>query len=151
MASKRKSTAEASTALPAVDDSTSAKTVEVPVLDCDLCPALCSSRSKIVNGRGNTSATILIVGEAPGQQEDQLGKPFAGESGKLLARLLSEAGISPLEVYLTNAVRCRPAGNRTPTAKEIAACRAYLIEEIRRVNPRVIITVGGTALKPVYS
>lgn len=119
-------------------------------LDCSLCPALCSSRTRVVNGRGNQQAKILICGEAPGKDEDEQGKAFIGASGKLLSRLLEEAGVDISEVYISNSVRCRPPGNRTPTAAEIAACRPYLIEEIRQINPRVILTVGGVALKAVY-
>lgn len=119
--------------------------VSIPVIACTKCEALCKSRTKIINGRGPMDARVMVVGEAPGFEEDRFGKPFIGRSGQLLAKLLSEAGIHPPDVRLTNAVRCRPAGNRTPTAGEVANCRPYLLEEIKRVKPKVIIAAGGTA------
>jgi uracil-DNA glycosylase family 4 len=124
-----------------------AATAEIPVVDCDRCPALCASRTRIVNGRpAGAQRPIMIVGEAPGRDEDAQGKTFVGASGRLLARLLEDAGIPTSDVYITNAVRCRPPGNRTPTAAEIANCRDYLLAEIERVRPRVIISVGAVAL-----
>jgi len=132
----------------ATDETESA--VSVPVLSCEKCPALCKSRTKIVNGRGPEDADYFIVGEGPGNDEDKLGKPFVGDSGRLLAHMLTEAGVAPGDVYLSNSVRCRPAGNRKPKVSEIRACRPYLMEEIRRVNPKVIITTGATALTALY-
>jgi len=103
-----------------------------------------------VNGRGDEHADIMVIGEAPGQDEDIVGKPFAGDSGKLLAYMLVEAGIEPSSVYLSNAVRCRPPGNRKPKTSEIKACRDYLFAEIAQVKPRVLLTVGATALEALY-
>ncbi len=111
---------------------------------------MCASRKRIVNGRGDEHADIMIVGEAPDRNADATGKAFTGDDGKLLAYMLVEAGIEPSSVYLTNAVRCRPPGNRKPKTSEIKACRDYLYEEIRQVNPRVIVTVGATALEALY-
>lgn len=128
----------------------SGPTVSIPVLACTKCEVLCKSRRSIVNGRGPTDATIMVIGEGPGFEEDKAGKPFMGRSGQLLAKMLYEAGIPPADVRLSNAVRCRPPGNRTPSAKEIANCKPYLLEEIRQVNPKVIIAVGGTALTALY-
>lgn len=119
----------------------------IPVLSCELCPALCKSRKRIVNGRGPDDADIMVVGEGPGFEEDQSGRPFVGRAGQLIAKMLYEAGIVPSNVRLTNAIRCRPPGNRTPTDTEIAECNPYLMEEIRQVNPKAIIALGGSAIK----
>lgn len=124
--------------------------VEVPVQACTKCPALCASRTRIVNGRGPATARIMVVGEGPGRDEDQQGKSFLGAAGKLVARLLAEAGVDLADVYLTNAIRCRPPNNRTPKASEVSACQPYLLEEIRQIQPTVIVSVGGTALKALY-
>lgn len=121
----------------------------MPVLACTRCD-LCQSRKRIVNGRGDEHADIMVIGEGPGREEDLAGKPFVGQSGTLLARLLEDAGIEPRSVYLTNAVRCRPPGNRKPKVSEIRACYPYLLAEIEQVRPKVIITVGATALEAVY-
>ncbi len=118
----------------------------VPVVSCEACPALCKSRTKIVNGRGPEGASIMIVGEGPGQEEDSAGVPFRGKTGELLAYMCEEAGIGLDDVFLTNAIRCRPAGNRTPTAREIDACRGYLNAEIAKVKPKVIVAAGASAL-----
>jgi uracil-DNA glycosylase family 4 len=124
--------------------------VTLPVAKCELCPILCKSRKRIVNGRGSMDAPILIVGEAPGFDEDIQGKPFVGKSGELLFYMMSEAGMELLDARLTNAVRCRPPGNRTPNAAELANCQPYLLQEIKEMQPKIIVTVGLPALKAVY-
>ena len=123
--------------------------VTLPVTNCERCPILCKSRKRIVNGRGPEDAAIMVVGEGPGVDEDRTAMPFVGKSGDVLGYLMSEAGIDLTDVRLTNAVRCRPPGNRTPKPEEIAACNPYLVQEIKEVMPKVIITVGLPALKAV--
>jgi DNA polymerase-1 len=91
----------------------------------------------------------MIIGEAPGFREDEINKPFQGKSGKLLDQYLSEAGIKREEVYITNVCKCRPPNNRTPNKTEIKACVPYLWEEMRRVRPKYIMLLGGTALSGV--
>ena len=120
------------------------KLVPAPI-DCQGCP-LAKHRLKVVNGNGPANARIVAVGEAPGEQEDKQGRGFVGESGQILRGYMRQVGIDPDSVFYLNCCRCRPPGNRKPTAKEIAACLPYLIDDIRRVNPNLILTLGGPAL-----
>ena len=114
--------------------------------DCDACPALVKSRFQIVEGRGK-GGYVMFVGLAPGEDEDKEGKAFIGPSGRLL-RLLSEAaGISPTGIYLGNSLRCHPPGNRRPNVTEIRNCRPFLVDEIKAVEPRIIVTLGDVALQ----
>lgn len=109
-----------------------------------------SLTSPKLQGTGPTPAKIMIVGEAPGQDEDKRGVPFIGPSGKLLSTVLAELGIPREDVYITNSVKCATAEeNQKPSKREIGLCRAYLIDEIARVNPNVICTLGATALESV--
>ncbi len=116
---------------------------------CQRCE-LGKTRLNAVVGRGASQAPIMIVGEGPGQNEDEQGLPFVGRSGQLLERILASVDFSTdREVYICNVVRCRPPGNRVPTPEEIAACKPYLLEQIRLVDPLVILLTGATALKAV--
>ena len=89
----------------------------------------------------------MLVGEAPGADEERLGKPFVGQAGQILDDCLDKAGLSRAEVYVSNAVKCRPPGNRDPTKEEVGACIRYLLEEIQLIQPKVIVCVGRWALK----
>ncbi|MGF1493962.1 MAG: uracil-DNA glycosylase family protein [Microcoleaceae cyanobacterium] len=114
---------------------------------CHRCE-LGANRTNAVIGRGNRQAPIMIVGEAPGQNEDEQGLPFVGRSGQLLDKILASVGLSTeQEVYISNAIRCRPPENRTPTLQELAACKPYLLEQIRLVDPKIILMTGATAVK----
>ncbi|MFD1640369.1 uracil-DNA glycosylase [Halohasta litorea] len=112
------------------------------VQDCERCPELVDSRSRIVNGVGPEDADLLFVGEGPGKNEDEQGEPFVGRSGTVLDDALSEAGVLREEVRITNCVRCRPPENRDPTKEELANCRGYLDSEIAAVEPVVVVTLG---------
>lgn len=112
------------------------------VTDCERCPALVESRSRIVNGVGPEDADLLIVGEGPGEQEDREGEPFVGRSGAQLDEKLRQFGIAREEVRITNCVRCRPPENRDPTKEELENCRGYLEREIELVDPELVMTVG---------
>jgi DNA polymerase len=104
----------------------------------------------VVVSRGNPQAPLLIIGEGPGQQEDEQGKPFVGKSGQLLDRILASVELDPArDVYICNIVKCRPPGNRVPTPTEVAACKGYLLEQIRLVNPQIILLTGATAVKGI--
>ena len=104
----------------------------------------------MVVSRGNPAARLMLIGEGPGAQEDSTGLPFVGRSGQLLDQLLAAAGIdSNRDAYVANVVKCRPPGNRKPTAAEMAACRPWLNHQIALVNPAVILLVGATALEGV--
>lgn len=107
---------------------------------CDKCPL--KNNGKLVWGRGNPNADIFFIGEAPGKDESESGLPFTGRSGKLLSKLLKEIEIIENEVYISNIVKHRPPDNRNPFYDEITACQSYIIEEIRTVNPKLIITLG---------
>ncbi|EAW37958.1 uracil-DNA glycosylase family protein [Lyngbya sp. PCC 8106] len=118
---------------------------------CHRC-VLGNNRTHAVIGRGNLQAAIMIIGEAPGKNEDEQGLPFVGRSGQLLDKILESVGLSTeREVYISNAIRCRPPENRTPTAAEIEACKPYLLEQIRLVDPQIILLTGATAVKSLLA
>jgi DNA polymerase len=112
------------------------------VRGCERCPDLVASRSRIVDGDGPADAALLFVGEAPGAQEDEEGVPFVGRSGDVLEETLREVGIDRAEVRITNCVRCRPPDNRDPRTGELANCRPYLLAEIERVDPELVVAIG---------
>lgn len=107
------------------------------------------SRKTAVCGIGDRSAEVMIVGEAPGSNEDQTGVPFVGRSGKLLDKMLIEANLPRSRVYITNAVRCRPKIGRPPKITEIRKCTPFLSKEIETVGPVLIIPMGNSALKSI--
>ena len=115
--------------------------------NCHRCP-LGETRQNAVVGRGNLQASIMIIGEAPGQNEDETGLPFVGRAGQLLEKILASVKLdSEKDVYIANINKCRPPGNRNPTTEEVKACKPYLLEQIRLVNPKIILLTGATALK----
>ena len=115
------------------------------VAKCTDC-GLCKQRKQAVFGVGNESASWLFVGEGPGADEDAQGEPFVGQAGKLLDRMLQSIRLQRgREVYITNVVKCRPPGNRVPTAEEAAACAPYLDRQIDLISPRLIVALGKTA------
>ena len=119
--------------------------LEAAIRDCRAC-ALCEGRRQAVPGSGDQQATWLIVGEAPGAEEDQKGQPFVGHSGQLLDAILAALGLNRQKgVYITNAVKCRPPENRSPEAGELASCEAFLREQIRAIQPAVILALGKSA------
>lgn len=120
------------------------------VRGCKACP-LHRLRTNAVPGEGNLNAKIMLVGEAPGKNEDEQGRPFVGAAGQLLNSLLEQAGLGRQDVYITNVVKCRPPNNRTPTEDEVAACIGFLREEISLVRPKVIVALGNTAGSAIMS
>jgi DNA polymerase len=116
-------------------------------LGCTKC-ALAQGRNTVVFGEGDPHASLMVVGEGPGRDEDLQGRPFVGRSGQLLDRLLAEeAGLSRPQVYIANVVKCRPPGNRDPLPDEIASCRPYLDQQVALIAPRVILTLGNFATR----
>jgi len=113
---------------------------------CTRC-ALGDSRTQVVFGAGNADADLMLVGEAPGADEDLQGLPFVGRSGSLLTRLLADAGLPREEVFITNTLKCRPPANRDPLASEVETCHPWLQEQIRLVEPRYIASLGNFATK----
>ncbi len=116
------------------------------VKGCTKCP-LHATRTKAVFGAGNADAGLMFVGEAPGAEEDRQGLPFVGRAGQLLNQMLEEIGLSREEVFIANVLKSRPPGNRDPQPLEIEACKPYLFEQIRLIEPTVICTLGNFATK----
>ncbi len=113
--------------------------------DCHLC-GLSRTRTNIVFGVGDPHARVVLVGEAPGANEDLQGEPFVGAAGQLLNRMLVEhAGVARKDVYIANVLKCRPPGNRAPAPDETMACSPFLREQIRSIWPDVIVTMGNPA------
>ena len=111
---------------------------------CQNC-ALGASRNKFVFGVGDPHADLVLVGEAPGAEEDRLGEPFVGRSGKLLDTILGAIGMSRQSVYILNVLKCRPPDNRDPLPSEIAECEPYLQEQLRIIQPQLIVALGRVA------
>ncbi len=109
---------------------------------CERCPELVNCRSQIVNGVGNIDASIMFIGEAPGENEDKTGQPFVGRSGSVLDNALKINGLTRSDVRISNCARCRPPENRDPTAEELDNCRSHLEHEVDAVNPDVIVALG---------
>jgi uracil-DNA glycosylase family 4 len=112
--------------------------------NCQNC-SLHSYRTHLVFGAGNPEARLMLVGEAPGREEDLQGKPFVGAAGKLLTEGLSQVGLFREEVYIANILKCRPPGNRDPLPEEIRACFPYLESQINIISPRIICALGKFA------
>jgi len=103
----------------------------------------------VVFGEGNPHADLMLVGEAPGGTEDELGRPFVGAAGQLLNRILAAAGFEREEVYITNVCKCRPPGNRAPLPVEVDACFPYLLAQIRLIKPRIMVCLGASAARGI--
>jgi DNA polymerase len=122
-------------------------------LACVKCPHLASSRKNVAFGVGSIDAQLMFVGEAPGADEDEQGEPFVGKAGQLLTKIIQATGLSRADVYIANILKCRPdtpgqsAGNRKPTSDEMATCIPYLHEQIDLIRPKVIVTLGATAVE----
>ena len=112
--------------------------IDFPLKDCAI---------NMVFGVGNKHADVLLLGEAPGAEEDKQGIPFVGQSGQLLDKMLAAIGLDRNTIYITNILPWRPPGNRTPTTQEIAIFRPYVLQHIALVDPKVVVCLGGTATK----
>ncbi len=118
------------------------------LVDCVRC-RLSVARTRVVVGVGPARARLVVVGEAPGREEDEGGEPFVGRSGRLLMALLDEIGVAREDCFITNAVKCRPPHNRTPRADEIAACRGWLDQQLVG-DGAPVLTVGAVAARAVF-
>jgi uracil-DNA glycosylase len=122
-------------------------------LACVKCEHLASSRKNVVFGVGSIDAQLMFIGEAPGADEDEQGEPFVGKAGQLLTKIIQATGLQRADVYIGNILKCRPdtpgqsAGNRKPTADEMATCIPYLHEQIDLIRPKVIVALGATAVE----
>jgi uracil-DNA glycosylase len=117
---------------------------EARLQDCRRCK-LCESRHTVVFGSGNPLAELIVIGEGPGADEDAQGLPFVGRAGQLLTRMLQSVQLSRDEVYICNAVKCRPPGNRNPEGDELAACAPFLAEQLGVIQPKVVLALGSVA------
>ncbi len=114
--------------------------------DCHRCP-LGDTRTRLVFGVGDPDAPVMLIGEAPGRNEDLKGEPFVGAAGQLLNELLAHAGLERSDVYIANVLKCRPPNNRDPEPIEIETCTPFLREQIRLISPQVLVTLGNFATK----
>ena len=121
--------------------------LEKNCLSCVRC-SLSTSRTNVVFGRGNPKAKLFIIGEGPGQQEDEQGMAFVGRAGKMLDSVFSSVGIDTnKDCYISNIVKCRPPNNRKPLANEVSECIPWLTQQIRLIKPKVIVLAGSTAVQ----
>lgn len=125
-------------------DASSLDTLHERICTCMKCP-LGKTRTKFVFGVGNPNADIMLIGEAPGADEDRQGEPFVGRAGQLLNKILEAVGLKREEVYICNILKCRPPGNRDPQPLEVEQCEPYLHKQIELVKPRVILALGRIA------
>src|ERR687888_833116 len=117
------------------------------IRSCVQCP-LHASRTQAVPGEGPATAKVMLIGEAPGREEDQSGQPFVGAAGRFLDQVLAGSGVERRDLFITNVVKCRPEKNRTPRKLEVDTCTSlYLFEQIELVNPALIMLLGSVATK----
>lgn len=133
---------------PATDDPVVAalERLRAEAETCEKC-LLSATRTRVVFGEGDPHSDLMFVGEAPGYHEDQQGRPFVGQAGKLLEQLLQTIGLSREQVYIANVLKSRPPNNRDPKPEEIAACEPYLVRQVEIIAPRVVCTLGNFATK----
>ena len=120
------------------------------VISCSKC-RLCETRRNAVPGEGSSTTKVVFVGEAPGEQEDNQGRPFVGAAGKLLTELLRSIDLRREEVFITNVVKCRPPINRPPRKDELAACRGYLDRQLGLIHPRAVCPLGNSAIRALLN
>lgn len=125
------------------------KDIEKEVKICKRC-ALYATKKNSVAGNGNPNARIMLIGEAPGYNEDARGEPFVGAAGKVLDDLLSSVNLHRHEIYITNVVKCRPPKNRNPSKEEIKACSYFLYRQIEAIKPEIICTLGNFATNFIF-
>lgn len=116
------------------------------VRDCRACIDLAATRTTVVPGDFPIGARLLVVGEAPGAQEDLAGRPFVGKAGRLLDELLADVGIARSDIAVANVLKCRPPANRTPTRAEAVRCSGWLDRQVALLDPPLVVALGGTAL-----
>lgn len=124
--------------------------LQAEVASCTKC-GLCATRTQTVFGSGNRHADWLLIGEAPGQHEDEQGKPFVGNAGALLTEMIRAMGLSRDEVFITNIVKCRPPKNRDPHSEEVSSCNDYLQRQIAMIRPKIILAIGRIAAQTLLN
>lgn len=115
------------------------------VLQCVKCSELAQTRNSVVFGTGSAQARLMLIGEAPGKEEDLQGLPFVGQAGQLLTKIIESIGLSRRDVFIANVLKCRPPGNRQPAPEEIANCQGYLFKQIEWIKPQIICCLGTFA------
>jgi uracil-DNA glycosylase len=135
--------------LPSPAQDSSLEAIRADIGDCQRCK-LHAGRTKIVFGEGNPQAKLMFVGEGPGANEDLSGRPFVGEAGKLLDKIIAAIGYKRQEVYIGNVVKCRPPGNRTPERDEVDTCEQFLFRQIAVIKPKVIVALGSPAFQCLF-
>jgi uracil-DNA glycosylase len=133
-----------------VGDSSSSQTInslETEAKVCVKCVELARCRSNVVFGVGDNHAELMFIGEAPGADEDEQGKPFVGRAGQLLTKIIQAMGYRREEVYICNVLKCRPPQNRTPLPDEVTNCLPFLLKQIEFIKPKVIVALGATAVR----
>jgi DNA polymerase len=119
------------------------------MLACEEC-ALRTGCSRVVPGEGSAEAEIMFIGEGPGKKEDELGRPFVGAAGKFLDEMLASIGLKRENIYIANAVKCRPPDNRDPLPEEMATCWPWLLEQIKIIEPKLIIFLGRHSMNRFF-
>lgn len=131
---------------PAADATARLAALEAIARPCTLC-RLAETRKQVVFGTGNPNAELMFIGEAPGRDEDEQGKPFVGRAGQLLTDIIKAMKLTRDDVYIANVIKCRPPENRNPEPDELDACRPYIRQQIDIIHPRVIVTLGKFAMQ----
>ena len=122
--------------------------LEQAIRCCERC-GLCAGRHNVVPGEGNRGADVMLIGEGPGQVEDETGRPFVGPAGQLLDKMLAAIGHSREDVYIANVVKCRPPSNRVPLPEEAQACLPYLRAQFLLIKPKILVCLGSTAARNI--
>src|SRR5690606_38908114 len=124
------------------DKQTALEQIAADIVTSNICPDLAKTATQLVFGEGNPDADIVFIGEAPGKKEDETGKPFVGAAGRFLDEMLESIGLSRQDIYITNIVKYRPPGNRDPLPSEKQEFLPYLAEQIKVIEPKLIVTLG---------
>ena len=133
--------------MPRLQEAERLEALATQIRSCVQCP-LHATRTKAVPGEGTPSARVMLIGEAPGRDEDQRGQPFVGAAGRFLDQMLAGSGVNRDDLFITNTVKCRPENNRTPRKREVDTCTSlYLFEQIELINPALIMVLGSVATK----
>jgi len=143
----RAATRPAGAALPVLEaQDASLEAIREDIGECVRCK-LHEHRTKIVFGEGNPAAKLVFIGEGPGADEDATGRPFVGRAGQLLDKIIQAIGLKREDVYISNVVKCRPPGNRTPERDEVATCEQFLFRQLALISPKVIVALGSPAFQ----
>ena len=133
--------------MPRLQEAEKLEALATQIRSCAQCP-LHATRTKAVPGEGASSARVMLIGEAPGREEDQRGQPFVGAAGRFLDEVLAGSGVNRSDLFITNTVKCRPENNRPPRKREVDTCTSlYLFEQIELINPALIMLLGSVATK----